>query len=49
MICDLKKTQYTGKLTDCVTVKLRYSDFNTFTKQAKASSLLMMVLLLDTP
>lgn len=24
-----------GKLTSCVTVKLRYSDFNTFTKQAK--------------
>lgn len=24
-----------GKLTACVTVKLRYSDFNTFTKQAK--------------
>lgn len=26
-----------GKLTACVTVKLRYSDFNTFTKQAKIS------------
>ncbi len=24
-----------GKLTACITVKLRYSDFNTFTKQAK--------------
>lgn len=24
-----------GKLTACVTIKLRYSDFNTFTKQAK--------------
>ena len=26
-----------GKLTACVTVKLRYADFNTFTKQAKIS------------
>ncbi|MEZ4892564.1 MAG: hypothetical protein R2778_06065 [Saprospiraceae bacterium] len=24
-----------GKLTACVTVKIRYSDFNTFTKQAR--------------
>ncbi|MEZ4917728.1 MAG: DNA polymerase IV [Saprospiraceae bacterium] len=24
-----------GKLTACITIKLRYSDFNTFTKQAK--------------
>ena len=27
--------RHLGKLTSCVTVKLRYSDFNTFTKQAK--------------
>jgi DNA polymerase-4 len=32
LACELRTL---GKLTACVTVKLRYSDFNTFTKQTK--------------